>query len=222
MHNTKVIIFDLDGTIADTLHTVINIYNEEVAPKLRCKQVKFEDKKKLQNQPIAQLFKQYQISWYKLPLVIYRVKKLLQKQIHTIKPFAGIQEVLQQLKSQHYSLGIVTSNSEKNANSFLNFHQLSSYFDFVYTNRNIFGKHKTLRNVIKKHQFQAKDVVYIGDETRDIHAARKSGIGIIAVTWGYLGAEILANRQPDLLVDQPTELITAIHRFFDSSCEVQI
>ena len=218
MSKSKLIIFDLDGTIADTLYAVIRIYNQDVAGKLGCKKVRFEDKSILQNQPIRQVFKDYQIPWYKLPVVIYKVKKILQKQIHTIQAFQGMQDVLLELKARNYSLGIVTSNSQKNAKAFLDLHQFSKYFDFVYTNRNIFSKHKTLNWVLKKHNFQKQQVVYIGDETRDIHAARKARIGIIAVTWGYLGAKILAERKPDFLIHHPSELIVTIEQFYKGKC----
>ena len=214
MKNNKVLLFDLDGTIADTLFVVINIYNTIVAPKLRCKPVKWEDKLLLQNKPIGQLFKQYKITWYKLPIVIYLVKRELQRQIHTILPFADITTVLQKLKQLGFTMGIVTSNSKKNAQYFLQQHRINELFDFVYTNRNIFGKHTTLNWLVKKHQFNKNNILYIGDETRDIHAARKSGIGILAVSWGYLGKELLADRNPDAVVDHPLELEQAIERYF--------
>jgi len=213
MNKKQVLIFDLDGTIADTLQTVIQIYNEQVAPRLNCKTANYEDRELLSNQPVGKLFKEYGISWYKLPFVIYLVKKHLQKQIKNIQPFPSITNSLHQLKKE-YTLGIVTSNSQRNANHFLNQHQLTPLFDFVYTNRNIFGKHKTLNKLITKHQFQKSNVLYIGDETRDIHAARRAGIGMLAVTWGYLGKELLAKRNPDLLVEEPSELINAVERYF--------
>jgi len=213
MNKQPILIFDLDGTIADTLPTVIQIYNGKVAPRLNCKPANYEDRELLNNNPVGKLFKEYGINWYKMPFVIYLVKKHLHQQIKNIQPFPCIINTLNQLKKD-YTLGIVTSNSQRNAYRFLDQHQLFPLFDFVYTNRNIFTKHKTLNKLITKHQFEKRDVLYIGDETRDIHAARKAGIGMISVTWGFLGKELLAKRNPDLLVDEPDQLINAVEQYF--------
>ncbi|MEL6578529.1 MAG: HAD hydrolase-like protein, partial [Cyanobacteria bacterium J06621_12] len=87
---------------------------------------------------------------------------------------------------------------------------LSHLFRYVYSGTAIFGKHRVLNQVIKEHRIDKCEVIYVGDETRDIRSARKSNIPVIAVSWGFNAAEILAEHQPDILVDQPLELIKAI------------
>ncbi len=46
----------------------------------------------------------------------------------------------------------------------------------------------------------------MGDETRDIEAAKKSKIKIVAVTWGFNSSNVLAQHQPDFLIDIPQQL----------------
>ena len=118
--------------------------------------------------------------------------------------------VLLKLKSQGYILGIVTSNTKENADIFLSKHGLNSVFSFIYSGTAIFGKHRVLKQVVREHKLKKSDVIYVGDETRDIRSARKSGIAAIAVSWGFNAAEILQEHQPDYLVNRPQELLEAI------------
>ncbi|PSB03825.1 HAD family hydrolase, partial [Merismopedia glauca] len=53
-------------------------------------------------------------------------------------------------------------------------------------------------------------VIYVGDETRDIEAARKSKIKAIAVCWGFNFREILAKYKPDFLIDRPSQLLEVV------------
>jgi len=52
-----------------------------------------------------------------------------------------------------------------------------------------------------------EDVIYIGDEVRDIEAARAAGIKIASVTWGYNLESILTENKPDYIVTQPRDLL---------------
>ncbi|MGL5794649.1 MAG: HAD hydrolase-like protein, partial [Waterburya sp.] len=68
--------------------------------------------------------------------------------------------------------------------------------------------------LIKDNQLNNSDVIYVGDETRDIRSARKSNVGIVAVGWGFNSAEILQEYQPDYLIYQPQELLDAINCYY--------
>jgi len=50
-------------------------------------------------------------------------------------------------------------------------------------------------------------MLYVGDEIRDIRAARKVGIAVAAVTWGFNSQEALAAENPDFLVDSPEKFL---------------
>jgi phosphoglycolate phosphatase-like HAD superfamily hydrolase len=63
---------------------------------------------------------------------------------------------------------------------------------------------------LRKESLNPEEVVYVGDETRDIEAAKKSQIKVIAVTWGFNSKQVLAAQNPDFLIDRPEELIKVI------------
>ncbi|MEL6495845.1 MAG: HAD-IA family hydrolase, partial [Cyanobacteria bacterium J06623_7] len=127
-----------------------------------------------------------------------------------LKPIPGIKSVLLNLQRQGYTLGIVTSNNRENVDIFLAKNELDKLFSYIYSGTAIFGKHRVLERVFRDHGVSKSDVIYVGDETRDIRSARKSHIPVAAVSWGFNAAEILIAHQPDYLVNSPDELLKAI------------
>ncbi len=59
---------------------------------------------------------------------------------------------------------------------------------------------------MKLHRFGADDVIFIGDETRDIEACKRAGIRCVAVTWGYNSEKSLAAQNPHRVFHRPEEL----------------
>ena len=205
----KVILFDFDGTIADTYQAIANITNQ-LSKEFGYKALNSEELLLIKNLSSREIVKRSEISLFKLPFLVRRVRAELSKEIAELDPIAGIEQILFELKNQGYILGIVTSNNKENVDIFLTKNNLSHLFRYVYSGTAIFGKHRVLNQVIKEHRINKCEVIYVGDETRDIRSARKSKIPVIAVSWGFNAAEILAEHQPDRLVDQPQELIQAI------------
>lgn len=78
----------------------------------------------------------------------------------------------------------------------------------------IFGKHTVINSFIKKHNLNKKDVLYIGDELRDIEACKKSKIKIISVTWGFDSCDLLLSGNPDFVAKTPTDIIEIASGYF--------
>ncbi len=60
---------------------------------------------------------------------------------------------------------------------------------------------------MRKKQLTPEEIIYVGDETRDIDASKKINIKVIAVSWGFNSGEALSRHKPDFLIHQPSELI---------------
>ena len=205
----KVIIFDFDGTIADTLDTVVNISNR-LAANFGYKQTSQEEIAYLKNLNSREIIKQSGISIFKVPYLIKKVKAELNKEIKNLKPIPGIKEALTQIKNQNYQLLILTSNSKENVISFLEENDMQNLFEFIVSGATLFGKRRIINNILKQENLNSQQVFYVGDETRDIEAARKSGIKVIAVSWGFNSKKVLAEQNPDYLIHHPQELIYLI------------
>jgi phosphoglycolate phosphatase len=205
----KVILFDFDGTIADTYQAIAKITNQ-LSTEFGYKALDQEELVLIKNLSSREIVKRSEISIFKLPFLVRRVRAELGKEIAELEPIAGIAPVLLELKTQGHILGIVTSNNKENVDIFLAKNQLDYLFSYIYSGTAIFGKHRVLNQVIREHNIVPSDIIYVGDETRDIRSARKSLISVVAVSWGFNAAEILQEHQPDYLVAEPSELLEAI------------
>lgn len=204
--SVKVIIFDFDGTIADTLDAVVEITNR-LAEEYGYEQTDPEQLAQIRNMSSRDIIIKSGISLFKIPFLLRRVKLDLRNDIQQIKPIKGIKEALTKLQSQGNKLGILTSNSEENVRVFLKKHNMQDLFSFIYSEPTLFSKHKILKKFIKKNNFIPEEVIYVGDETRDIESSKKIPIKVIAVSWGFNSEAALAKHNPDFLIYQPSELI---------------
>jgi phosphoglycolate phosphatase len=204
----EVIIFDFDGTLADTIDILLSISNR-LSVQFGFKSATKEELAQLSNLTSWQLLRYSGISIFKFPLLIRKLKAELRSEIPNIQLFPGIKEVLLELKNSGFQLGIITSNSRENVLASIQNNGLQDTFDFIYSGTT-FGKHKVINRWLKQQNINPAKVIYVGDEIRDIEAARKTRIKVIAVCWGFNSRSALAAHNPDFLIESPQELITAI------------
>ncbi|MEH2334880.1 HAD-IA family hydrolase [Nostoc sp.] len=206
----KVIIFDFDGTIADTVDALVSIANR-LAVDFGYRHISPEQLALLKNLTSREIIKYSGVSLFKIPFLVKKVKGELKNKIPELKPIPGIKEALMELQNQGYKLGIITSNSKENVTQFLTINDLNHLFDFIYSGITIFGKTTIINNVLRQNQLKPQEVIYVGDETRDIEASRKANIQVIAVTWGFNSPEVLAKQNPDYLIQRPSELLEVMN-----------
>lgn len=203
--NKKVIIFDFDGTIADSFPIVVDVINEFAEQKGL---EKFSEQRiaELRDLTASQIFSSLNISKIEMLFFVKKFKKKVNEKISSIKTIKDITLNIHELKKEGNKLGIVTSNSTKNVKEFLK-NNNADIFDFIYSDAGVFGKDKILKRLLGKCDIKTEDVLYIGDEVRDIEAAKKAGIKIVAVSWGYNSRKILIENNPDYIIDSPNELV---------------
>ena len=202
---SKTIIFDFDGTIADTLDSVVKIVNNH-AEHFGYKKVTKEDIPYLQGKKPREILSHLGISIFKLPSWIKKIHSEINKEITNMVPTVNILPLLSELShDEHFQLGIITSNTKENVEQFLYKNELD-FFDFIRTGKSVFGKSHIINKIIKQRKVSKSEVFYVCDEVRDIEAARKSRIKSIAVTWGYNTEDALLKENPDFLVNSPDEL----------------
>jgi phosphoglycolate phosphatase-like HAD superfamily hydrolase len=207
--NPKVIIFDFDGTIADSLEVLVNISNR-LAVQFGYKQTSIDELAQIQNLTSREIIKQSGISIFRVPFLVKKVKAELSSEIKTLSLFPGMKEALIELHQLGNKLVIISSNSKSNIVAFLEHNDLADKFYYVYSGSTIFGKDKVINKFIKQENIDVRDVIYVGDETRDIESAKKSKVMAIAVSWGFNTKEVLAKQHPDYLIEKPWELIDII------------
>ncbi|MGD1714792.1 HAD-IA family hydrolase [Dapis sp. BLCC M172] len=207
----KIVIFDFDGTLADTFDLIFAITNR-LSVEFGYKQTKKEEIPEIEKLSPLELINQSGISLFKVPFLLRKIRTEFQKEINNVRLFSGIKDAVLELKYQGYKIGIITSNAQENVEVVLQKYDLF-IFDFIASGTTLFGKHRVIKKYLKSENIQREEMVYIGDETRDIHAAKKAKIKVVAVTWGFNSREALSEYQPDALVEQPQELIEVVNKF---------
>ena len=205
MQSPKVLLFDFDGTIADTLTVSVGIFNA-MSEEFSYRPIPEEEIPAARKMGVREIIATYGISLLSVPKIAHRGLKLLHARMDDINPFVGIPEVLHQLKARGYILGILTSNSEENVSLFLRRHQLE-IFDFISSSSRLLGKARVIRQILKKNRWSKKEVIFLGDECRDIEAAHKTGIGMVAVPWGFNSRDALCAFHPEQIVETPAEIL---------------
>lgn len=205
MNSAKYIIFDFDGTIADTIDLAFNIYNG-ISHEYGCRQVSEEDREMLSKSRSRDLLKEYGISDLKLVRILLRMRKEMSNPAHVLKPVLNITDSLKDIKRQGFNMGILTSNSVTTVRAFLASNGLTDLIDFVYSGKSLFGKDKVLERLFEKEKIPRENVIYVGDETRDIEASKKAGVPVIAVTWGLNHKNVLSALDPDQVADTPGDI----------------
>lgn len=201
----KLIIFDFDGTLADSFSIIVETFNE-LAKEYDLHQVQPEEIPALRKISSRQLLKKFGFPTWRLPFLLRRGKQMLRNKIMSVHLFSGIEKTVKELKKEGYALGILSSNSRANVKKIIESSNIN-LFEFVNISSNLFGKNRMLNRIIKKYGHDKKDVYYVGDETRDIEAAKKCGIKMIAVSWGFNDKEILKKYKPDYLISKPEEIL---------------
>ncbi len=201
-------VFDFDGTIADSLAAVTKIGNR-LAPEFGLAPIKDNEVEKLRGKSSREIFKTLNISIYKVPFILKKVRKEFSGEIENLKPIDGISKALFALKKRGIILAILTSNSQENVQKFLKKNKLA-IFDFIYSGSSIFGKDKVIKKMILEKQLDLTRTIYIGDETRDIEACKKCHLRVAAVSWGINNYKILESHKPDWLIDHPSQLLDII------------
>lgn len=200
------LVFDFDGTIADTLGETRRIFNQ-IAPDYGIRQVEEHELDHLRHLSLKQLIDHLGIPKRRVPALISRGTGLMRGNIAQLRLIEGMSEVLIELRRHVQSFGILTSNATANVDLFLRTHGLREQFDFISSTSKLTGKAKHLKAIRKTFSLRSEQLLYIGDELRDVKASQKAGIPVAAVTWGFNSRESLAAEFPDYLFDHPADFL---------------
>lgn len=199
-------IFDFDGTLIDSFRSAIEKFNL-LAEEFNYRKVREDEVEGLRSATSIELIKYFKIPLYKIPRVLLKARKLMRADMQTLLPFVNLKAVLQKLHDSKIELGILTSNSSENVMAWLKRNDMQHLFSFVHGESSFFGKSHALKKIIKSHALNKDATFYIGDETRDIEAAKASKVRSIAVGWGFNSQEILTQYQPNYLAKIPEDLL---------------
>ena len=186
------LIFDLDGTLADSFPFFLRVH-DELARRHGFRAIGDDHVEPLRRLTTRQMLARSGLPAWRLPLV-GRDFVAAMKQADDVRPFPGVADVLPRL-AQRATLALVTSNSREVATQVLGA-ELMALFAHVDGGASIFGKARRLRRVLAAVGVPARDAINIGDQGADAEGARDAGVAFGAVDWGYAAPETLAACHP--------------------------
>ena len=206
----KYVIFDFDGTLADTEEANFVIY-QKLAEKYNLRNITMDELGHLKKMNAKDVMAYVELKKRYLPFILKKGKSLLTQDIKNIrlcKP--DIFNIIKELKEMGVKTAIITTNSKANVNLFLETHNVD-FFDLV-VSATMFGKESKMKRIVKKEKIYISEFLYVGDEIRDIIAAKNAGMDIASVGWGYNTVESLKKHEPNYLIFEPSELIEIVRK----------
>ncbi|WP_338616976.1 HAD hydrolase-like protein [Achromobacter sp. E1] len=189
--------FDFDGTLADTMPWFNTILNT-VAEKYNFRKIDAAEREALRSRDAMEILKYLNIPLWKLPAIMTHVRTLMQEIDPSVQLFDGIPQALARLKASGLRLAVVSSNSVENVKRVLG-EETAALFDDYECGSDLFGKAAKIDRLLKQHGTSPERFLLVGDEMRDIDAARKAGVRVGSVAWGYNHVDALRGRGPDEL-----------------------
>ena len=204
----RLAIFDFDGTLADSFHWFLGVVNR-LADEHEFRRIEEHEVEALRGQGARQIVGHLGIPAWKMAMIARRMRQHMARDIGSISPFPGVDRLLQELARRDVHLGIVTSNSDENVRRVLG-PETADLIRYWGCGVSMFGKRPKLREALRGSRVPASQAICIGDEIRDLEAARAEGIPFGGVTWGYTHPEALRAHRPEEMFSSLEEILERV------------
>ena len=206
----KLVAFDLDGTIGDTIPMCIEAFRKAVSPYAR---------HPLTDKEIIETFGMNEVGMVKAIISdnwqgalndFYQIYEEMHRECRT--PYSGIKELLQGLCGRGIKIALITGKGDKSCQITLEQFGLLDIFDDVLTGSETGKiKAKSITFLKKKYNLANDECVYIGDTLSDVEEARQAGVICLSALWGItVDKENISKKNPDFLfytVDEMTQYL---------------
>ncbi|MET4695052.1 HAD family hydrolase [Endozoicomonas lisbonensis] len=205
----KVVLFDMDGVIADSWQAFYPVFSEYL------NKTGFND---LVSEAVllemfeGNFYQNLQTALHPCPVNqtnFLQLSLALTTAIKSCSPFPGIKQALQQL-NHHYPLYLITNNFNATASVFLEEHRLNVFQEVLGLETH---RDKTVKIARIQAQYPDHSVFFISDTLGDILEARQTEAVTIAISWGWHSRQTLLRGSPDTILDTPDELLDYIIHF---------
>lgn len=191
----RLVVFDMDGTLADTYPWAITVLGE-VADRFGFRKVDDAERESLRSLGTREIMRRLEVAAWKLPAISRHVRARKRTELDRIPLFPGVDAMLAELARAGVLLAVVSSDDEENVRRMLGTAN-AGLIDLFACSAPLFGKASKIRGVLRRSGVPAGQALCIGDETRDGEAARSVGARFGAVTWGFAAPEALGALRPD-------------------------
>lgn len=210
----KAVIFDLDGTLGDTLPLCLAAFQRAIAP-LSGKEVTAEE--------ILATFGPSEEGTIKT-LIPERYDEGLRAYWHWYDklhdmcpaPFDGVADLLSFLRERGVRLAMVTGKARESADISMNRFGLSPFFDdFGYGWKHGPRKTEAINEVLEKQGVRPDEAAYVGDAPSDVTSARAAGVPVYSAAWADSSDEGVREQLRALSPDRIFESVASLRAFLE-------
>jgi pyrophosphatase PpaX len=213
MTTIQTVLFDLDGTLIDSIRLILDSYHHTLAahglpPR--------SDDEWLEGvgTPLTAQFAAWQGTAGLVDALIATYREYnLEHHDRMVTVYPGIVEVVAALKAKGIATGLVTSKNRVGALRGLTLVRLESLMDVLVCADEVDNPKphpEPVEKAVRLLQADPATTVYVGDSIHDMRSGRAAGVLTAAVLWGPFGRSHLEGAQPDFWLDQPEDLLRLV------------
>ncbi len=212
----KLLIFDLDGTLADTGQDIADALNYALEP-FGVRKYSVEETKAMVGSGISKLLESLlppqsssKMDAEASVTVTNRFLEHYDKHlvVHT-SLYPGVKDTLSRL--ENYRKAIISNKREKYSRKILEDLEVESFFDLIWGSDSVREKKPSpvpILDMMEEFNVKKEETVIIGDSNYDVEAGNAAGIKVIGVTYGFRSREFLEGS--DFIIDSFNELLNII------------
>lgn len=216
--NKYIVIFDLDGTLLNTLDDLADSTNFALSS-LKYPQRTLEEIRNFVGNGVAKLVERAIPQGIKNPnfekcLTIFK-NHYSQNMYNKTKPYDGIIEMLTELRNQGCKIAVVSNKFDAAVKELCNKY-FDNLVDIAIGEDEANGIKKkpapdTVNKVLELFSAKKEESVYIGDSDVDVMTAKNSGLSCISVTWGFRDIDFLKQHGADITIDKPEQILDCLN-----------
>lgn len=218
---TKGVIFDLDGTLADTIASIQYCANEALA-RFGFRPYGPERYKRFVGDGAARLVERClktggdeQLQYFDRVYEAYR-ELFAEHCMYQVAPYAGIPALLEQLKKQGIKICVLSNKPHEQAVEVVETIFGKGCFDVIAgqsPDRNRKPSPDGVNYILDELKLQPEDILYVGDTATDMQTGKRAGAFTIGVLWGFREREELEANHADAIIESPEEIMRYLIQF---------
>jgi pyrophosphatase PpaX len=213
MRHIETVLFDLDGTLIDSIRLILDSYHHTLATHGLEARSDAEWLRGLGTPLSAQLRE-----WSDDPVLLERMVATyraynLEHHDRMVQRYEGVEEALSSIRRAGYRTGVVTSKNREGTLRGLRVAGLEQHFDVLVCADDVLNPkphREPIDRAVALLAARPPHTVYVGDSIHDMQAGRAAGVFTAAVLWGPFTRADLEPAQPDFWLEEPQDLATLV------------
>jgi len=209
----KVVIFDFDGVIIDSLEIQKVAYEESYQDVVGEAPARFDEFITYSGDSLTNIFKKMNLP----PEMIIKYREVSRKRLDLIKIYPGVKKMMENLRKNQFKCGLCTGKDRERTIEILKEKELDLYFDVIVCSDDVNNPKphaESLQVCMEKLSVKEEHCLMVGDARNDILCAKNAKVASMAVCWGTFEKDDLLNENPDYCVETFAELHECINHHF--------